>query len=197
MRYGFLNLPAPTTDWGVGFKEIGQYNGFNPDKKLTTVLPNGETQGIAVYERVRANFKYKAWLYSIVPELKEDRCEIGFQRIINKTNHPNGAVLLPHSDGLRGPFVLSYNFDVGGANCPTVYWQEEGHPINREQGLQTNFKPNFNQIDSVVFKSGTWNVLDARPLHSVHNVETVRFAFTVGFYREDLFELIKQKYSLH
>lgn len=195
MFYKILDLPPATKDWGTGFKDTNQYYGINPTGNEEITLPNGEVQSVALYERVRANFKYKAWIYSLVPELKNDRCEFGFQNISNRNNDPRKATLLPHSDGIRGPFVLSYNFDIGGSYVPTVFYQEEGQPVNRELGLQMGFNKNFREISRVVFEPNQWNVLDARPLHSVLNIETSRFAFTVGFYDENIFEIIKEKYA--
>lgn len=102
-----------------------------------------------------------------------------------------GDVIWPHTDGVRGHFVLSYLLEEGGDFVETVWYKVR----NRELVLPpATHYVNFKNIDVVKRKQlpiGKWVLNDARVLHSVYYITQPRIAITIGMMEHEVERFIK------
>jgi hypothetical protein len=102
-----------------------------------------------------------------------------------------GDVIWPHTDGVRGHFVLSYLLEEGGDFVETVWYKVR----DKEAVLPpATHYVNFNNIDVVTRKRlplGKWVLNDARILHSVYYMTQPRIAITIGLMKHEVIRLIE------
>jgi hypothetical protein len=97
-----------------------------------------------------------------------------------------GDVIWPHTDGVRGHFVLSYLLEEGGDFVETVWYKVRDKSAVLPPA--THYV-NFNNIDIITRKRlplGKWVLNDARVLHSVYYMTEPRIAITIGMMENEL-----------
>jgi hypothetical protein len=102
-----------------------------------------------------------------------------------------GDVIWPHTDGVRGHFVLSYLLQEGGDFVETVWYKVRGREVVLPPA--THYV-NFNNIDIVKRKRlplGKWVLNDARVLHSVYHMTEPRIAITIGLMEHEVVRFIE------
>jgi len=103
----------------------------------------------------------------------------------------HGDVIWPHTDGIRGQFLLSYLLHEGGEFVETVWYKVRDRDIVLPPA--THYV-NFNNIDVIKRERlpvGRWVLNDARVLHSVYYITEPRIAVTIGFIRSEVEKFIK------
>jgi hypothetical protein len=88
-------------------------------------------------------------------------------------------VLGPHTDTTRD-YLLLYLFDTSNSGQTTVWWQENNHPIIRDRNVYVNTFDSMTKIEEVEFEKERWVILNARILHSVHNINGHRDAIQIS-----------------
>lgn len=94
----------------------------------------------------------------------------------------------PHVDGPRGHYILNYIISAGGNNVVTQWWQHGNDPITRPEhgaGLFLKSHDNLTLVEETVFPQRSWALLDARPIHSIDNLESPRVSISIGYAIED------------
>jgi hypothetical protein len=89
------------------------------------------------------------------------------------------GTLLPHTD-LTRTYLLLYMFDAGGPDVETVYWKEEGKPLERgprEYGSDYN---SLQVLNATQYPLRTWVLLNTTILHSVENMVKDRIQIQMG-----------------
>jgi hypothetical protein len=197
--YSYLNLPD--------FKEIPNTESFkivsydNTQELKARNVPNSilnpfnVEMGVCGYIRTTADTAYNEYVFSLIPELRDNITEIGFQKIMNQTKHPNGSQVVPHTDGKRGKFCVHWTLTTGGENVTTYWWQEKNQPVVREPWV-LRWYPHLVEIDKFVWKQDRWGAFRADIIHNVIPVFSDRIAFTIGFNSEELFYHIIEKYGI-
>ena len=102
-----------------------------------------------------------------------------------------GDVIWPHTDGVRGHFVLSYLLEEGGDFVETVWYKVRDKEVVLPPS--THYV-NFNNIDIITRKRlplGKWVLNDARILHSVYYMTQPRIAITIGLMKDEVIRLIE------
>jgi hypothetical protein len=90
-----------------------------------------------------------------------------------------GATGLPHTD-LSRDVALFYLFTTGGDAVETKFWRYNGQ-IHFEGHIHPESYEELELLESVVLNSNTWNILDAKVVHSVENLSGDRIALQLGF----------------
>ena len=93
-----------------------------------------------------------------------------------------GSVGLPHTD-LTRDVVLLYLFSTGGDAVETKFWRYNGK-IRYEGHIHPKTYEELELLESVVLKSNTWNILDAKVVHSIENLTNERIALQLGFWKQ-------------
>jgi len=102
----------------------------------------------------------------------------------------DGTVTGMHTDTTRN-YLLMYVIEKTNDDQKTIWWQERGHPVVRENDLQVD---HFNTVDSIaetVYEKCRWVLMNANILHSVHNIKGNRFALHVSLTNEQATKLLK------
>lgn len=208
IMYSYLNLPPLELNWPkitdeTFFDAKSLYEGKVPFRTFLDPDTNEEI-GLCWYQRKKATSQYYDFAYELIPELKKVELEdVGFQKIINYEEHPNGVIFLPHTDGKRGTHCIHWNLDVGGPRAKTIWWKEPlqdlvrppfTHPNNK--WLDGNDISHFEKLDEVIWSPKRWGIFRTDILHSVQPVLTCREAFTIGFSNQDLYLEIIEKYGV-
>jgi hypothetical protein len=192
----YLDLPPFEIDNSLPdpYSEPIQYEyGIGEHRKV--LLDDFKKKSVAHYIRYFANTEYVKKFFKLVPELVGSVQQIGFQSVDNYWNDPEGSIFLPHTDGARGKYVISYNIDMGGSEVKTIWYREKWMPSERDGKIYHYTTENLEFLTSVIFKPG-WNIIKANVIHSIYPIFSPRRAFTVSFSREDLFEQIINKYAM-
>lgn len=84
-----------------------------------------------------------------------------------------------HTDTTRS-YLLMYIIEKSNDDQKTVWWQERGHPVVRENDLQIDHFNTVDPIEETVFEKHQWVIMNARILHSIHNMQGNRFALHVS-----------------
>jgi len=156
---------------------------------------DGSTADDAVYNRWPLSQEYTEYVNELIPELSNSNFNIGFQSIANSSGQL--CQLHPHTDGaVRGPFCIAFLISTGGMDVETIWWQQHEQDLLRSPWSHVWDLASLDKVDSVVFPEGRWNIMRTDLIHSVQNIDTNRVAFTIGFFDEDLFDLIQEKYAL-
>ena len=140
---------------------------------------------------------YIELITSVIPELKGNILDIGLQRIINISKNPNGSIMAPHTDGTkRGQYCIQWIFDTGGPDVHTTWYQEDNLDIARGPGIYDVIDINsIRVIKDVKFPPCCWVMFRTDIVHSVQPVITDRYALTIGFTNDELFDFISSKYG--
>jgi len=104
----------------------------------------------------------------------------------------NGTILQTHTDGIRGPFVLSYLIDSGGEQADTIWYQQHGHDVIREPRISIMYDQSLTEVFRYKVKPKSWVVMDARVLHGVRFMSRPRMMISVGFYHQELIKFFNQ-----
>ncbi len=91
------------------------------------------------------------------------------------------SVAIPHTDRTRN-WTLMWVIDPGGTDVSTVFWQEQGCEVEREPGYYPKDYECLTAIETHVFETGRWVLLNAKVIHSVENLESVRKSIQIGFW---------------
>jgi hypothetical protein len=96
----------------------------------------------------------------------------------------HGAVtpqtVCPHSDRRRTVGLL-YIIDPGGPEVDTVFWQEVGHPVNREFATMPSSYHDLTEVGRYRLGAGTWALLDTTVIHSVEGLQGLRKTLQVDW----------------
>ncbi|NOX44069.1 MAG: hypothetical protein GXP19_10100 [Gammaproteobacteria bacterium] len=87
---------------------------------------------------------------------------------------------LPHTDVTRD-FVLLYNLETGGPDSELCFWQEAGKSRTRERMLAVEHGAHLQLIDRIKGPFDSWYMVNARIIHSVENISTLRLNLQVSF----------------
>lgn len=218
--YSYLNLPdfkplenernsdLPSKYGAFGRGGINDSEGLLTDSSPSTVRIFSKEYNHIHYYNTPADKKYIKYMINLIPEIKNHIVDIRFQEIILKDNHPNGGIMLPHTDSVR-KFVLAWNFTTGGSKVTTYFYQEEGQPLARDniqligrtgqwrrKTYRRNFGNDLHEVDRVIWLPNTWCIFRSDVLHAIFPVFTSRKAFCVGLEgSENLFYEIMEKYG--
>lgn len=100
---------------------------------------------------------------------------------LNCQGTPQGGVAIPHTDRTRN-WTLMWILDPGGEDVSTVFWQEKDCNTEREPGYYPKSYNDLVEIDSQVYQPGQWLLLNAKVIHSVENLKSVRKSIQIGFW---------------
>ena len=100
---------------------------------------------------------------------------------LNCQGTPRGGVAIPHTDRTRN-WTLMWIIDAGGDNVSTVFWQERGFDIVRDPGYYPKSYNDLIELESHVLPTKRWLLLDARTIHSVENLQSIRKSIQIGFW---------------
>lgn len=98
----------------------------------------------------------------------------------------NGSVLQTHTDGPRGPYVLSYLIDAGGEEVDTIWYQQDGHPVFRNPGFSILYDKGLTEIFKIRVKPFSWAIMNTKALHGVRFMTRPRTMISVGLYPKEL-----------
>ena len=102
---------------------------------------------------------------------------------INCHGTPTGGVAIPHTDRSRN-WVLMWIIDAGGDNVNTVFWQENGFDVERDPGYYPTSYRNLIELESQVFATNCWVLLNAKVIHSIENLQSVRKSVQISFWED-------------
>ena len=164
MRYRpGMDLFSPTDSEYVAIDKAEDWQ----DQTYNWIKPMASNQNL----RYRFNAEDEAWMKeNIASEFREDNSGVMF------FDHEQ----LPHTDTTR-KFVLLYNIETGGPNATLSFWQEAGHPINRERGLAVDRGDHMHLLVQVTGPDRCWYILDTQVLHSVEGVTKRRTNLQLSF----------------
>ena len=94
---------------------------------------------------------------------------------------------------------MLYLIETSNPDQDTVFWQQKGKPVYRENAVFVNEDPTMThelvELERYTFPLRTWWYLDSRVVHSVENILGSRIGLQIGFW-DDPFELFpKDPYS--
>lgn len=195
----YLDLPKLELKWPMGDVTKPQHQNIaRPDQAIRQL--DGSYIGCTSYLRYPAAQHYVDWFLEQIPELKGKHGDIGWQIHENTHNNPNGVQMAVHTDGRRGPFVISYMIEKGGDTVITSWFQEQGQPIERVPmiGFTKDQIPyeKLDVLESTEIELHKWIVFRSDILHDVKPIKTRRKCFTVGFFDKDLYFYIAEKYGI-
>ncbi len=195
----YLNLPKLDLKWPKGNPNDHQHqNTAKPDQRIRQL--DGSYIGCTTYLRYPAAQEYVDWFFEQIPELKGHTGDIGWQLHQNTYDNPNGVQMTVHTDGKRGPLVISYMVSKGGDNIITRWYQEVGQPVVRPPmiGFTKEQIPyeNLIELESIEIQEHQWIMFRSDILHDVKPIMTCRECFTVGFFDLELYNYIAEKYSI-
>jgi hypothetical protein len=107
---------------------------------------------------------------------------------INSHNNVS-TVMGPHVDDIKREIIL-YVVETGGSDVETVWWQEQGFPVERVDKLPINNNGIFytstddysklTELERVCLPPGKWVRMNTVVLHSVENITGVRTIVKIG-----------------
>jgi hypothetical protein len=174
MSYAFYPdlPPLPDLPLDAESSTFHQYLTINCDKD-GIAIPN------TVVTRHRINPDITEWAkQNISPELNY----IGLQYC----GVEGGGVSIPHTDRTR-TWSLIWFLDTGGDNVRTVYWQERGFDIERPPGYYPKSYNDLTELESHVFETNRWVLINAKVIHSIENMTSIRKSIQLGFWDDSDF----------
>ena len=125
------------------------------------------------------------WLLQHLPKVPK----VNYSQLIPT----NSRQMLVHTD-IKRIAALNYLIDTGGDDVVTRWYQEQEHPVERQEktvGNQTDTGyvdyQNLNLLDSTVFKKNCWYLVRTNVLHDATNISSTRRYLGVSYFeREDL-----------
>lgn len=195
----YLNLPQLDLSHDIGDASNFQHRYLaQPEAKIRQL--DGTYLGCTTYIRHTASQYYIDKFFELIPELKGLTGDIGWQIHENSLNLDSGVQMTVHTDGPRGPFVISYMIEKGGDNIITRWYQEHGQPIERAPkiGFTKDQIPyeNLTELESIEIELNRWILFRSDILHDVKPIMTRRKCFTVGFFDKDLYFYLVEKYGI-
>ena len=100
---------------------------------------------------------------------------------LNCQGTDTGGVAIPHTDRTRN-WTLIWLTDTGGVDASTVFWQEQGFDIERDPGYYPKSYDDLTELETHVLEPGRWILLNAKVIHSVEKLQSVRKAIQIGFW---------------
>jgi len=164
-------LQSLTSQWVQKVDDEKKEISYKMFRKLND---HGKTITSRSVVRFSVNEKFKQW----ISENITDRFIDASIAPSHKENEED-QVLGPHTDTTRD-YLLLYLFDVSNADQTTIWWRENGHPIIRDRNVYTNIFKNMIKLKEVQFEKERWVILNARILHSVHNINGQRDAIQIS-----------------
>lgn len=105
-----------------------------------------------------------------------------------------GGVVIPHTDRTRN-WSLIWITDTGGPDVKTIFWQEKGYGIEREQSYYPKSYNDLVELETYIFEPNCWILINGNIIHSVENLQSVRKSVQIGFWNDCEF-LKKFKWQL-
>ena len=134
---------------------------------------NGEIIRDADYRRFPADSELSQW---IMDNISTTWTSAGISL--------HGAVtpqtVCPHSDRRRTVGLL-YIIDPGGPEVDTVFWQQVGHPVNREFAVMPATYQDLTEVGRYRLAAGEWALLDTTVIHSVEGLNGIRKTLQVDW----------------
>lgn len=93
----------------------------------------------------------------------------------------NGSSTGPHTDRYRR-WHLFYLLEAGGDNVETVWYQEPGQPLWRDEFVIYSDYGQLTEMYRCVLPTNTWILFNSRIIHDVQNMTGVRKTLTVDLY---------------
>lgn len=100
---------------------------------------------------------------------------------LNCQGTSTGGVAIPHTDRTRN-WTLMWIIETGGQQVPTVFWQEQGFDVERDPGYYPKNYESLTELETHVFKPNCWVLINAKVIHSVENLQSIRKAVQLGFW---------------
>jgi hypothetical protein len=76
---------------------------------------------------------------------------------------------------------LFYLFDTGGDDVETVWYQEPGKPVWRDEFVIFDDYSKLTELYRCVLPSNTWILFNSRIIHDVQGIKGVRKTLTVDY----------------
>lgn len=100
---------------------------------------------------------------------------------LNCCGTDTGGVGIPHTDRTRN-WTLMWITETGGKDASTVFWQEQGFEVEREPHYYPESYDNLIELESHVLEPNRWVLLNAKVIHSVEKLQSVRKNIQLGFW---------------
>jgi hypothetical protein len=139
---------------------------------------NGEIIPNAICTRHEMGHQAEQWIQD---NISKEYVNIGY----NLHGSPGGTAL-PHTDRARD-WNLMWFLDTGGPEVRTVFWQEQDQPIEREPKYYPATYDNLIEIENHIFPVNQWILINAKVIHSIENLQTIRKSIQLGFNDESAF----------
>ena len=97
-----------------------------------------------------------------------------------------GGTAVPHTDRTRD-WTLMWIVDTGGAQVSTVFWQEPNQPVERGPKYYAPTYDNLIELERHIFSVNQWILINAKVIHSIENLQTVRKSIQLGFDKKSSF----------
>jgi hypothetical protein len=175
---------------------------MNPKYRGRVMDIDGKQIPTTYSSRISMGEDFNHWIKDNIypPGIVPEEVGIAFipgQQIDGGSSH-QGA----HVDSTRN-YALIYLLDPGGDNVITTWYKEEGQPTYRPRKtdldqLTVNDYTRLIEIDSVCLPTNCWVLFNARTLHDVANIETLRVSFHIGFDKNIWFDdrMIPEDYGV-
>jgi hypothetical protein len=153
---------------------------FDPEKKeisygmFRKMNDHGKTITSRSVVRFSVNVEFESWIRK---NIVNDFIDASIAPSYNQNEEDQ--VLGPHTDTTRD-YLLVYLFDTSNTDQKTVWWQENGHPVVREYNISTNDFESMTKLEELEIEKERWILLNARILHSVHNINGYRDAIQIS-----------------
>jgi len=146
------------------------------DIKARELLVNGKTFETAKSVRFELGALWENWVKT---HIHSEYLETGVNFTTKGQYH--GA----HLDSGRN-YILIYLIESGGNKVDTVFYQENGYPIERPRTKEydpchVHDYSNLTEIYRVEVPLRKWILLNTRILHGVEGIESTRIAYQIGF----------------
>jgi hypothetical protein len=92
----------------------------------------------------------------------------------------DGGTTVPHTDRKRH-WTLMWIFETGGDDVNTIFWKEQGHTIERDITYYPRSYDNLIELERHVIEPNRWVLVNAKVIHSVENMTSIRKSIQIGF----------------
>jgi hypothetical protein len=96
-----------------------------------------------------------------------------FANLTYQNQENNGTTTPPHTDASRD-FTLIYLLEKSNAYQPTKFWKQAHQPVFRDRSVFLNNLNDCTLIGEACFEVNKWYLMNARVLHSIHNIDGSR-----------------------
>lgn len=104
--------------------------------------------------------------------VRENICKThdgAFVNVVYQTDE-GGATTAPIHTDMSRDWVLIYLLETSNPDQSTKFWREKGQPIVRDRSIFLNHWDDCEKIGEVSFELHKWYFMNARVLHSIHNI---------------------------